>query len=314
MRILYMGTPEFAVAPLQNLINQNYTIVGVVTAPDKPAGRGQQISMSAVKTCALQHNLSIFQPTNLKSEEFITQVRTLQPDIILVIAFRMLPKVIWEIPPLGTINIHGSLLPQYRGAAPIHWAVVNGETQTGVTSFYINETIDTGNIILQKTTDIAHTDTTGLVYERLMNLAAELSVETIEYVQKHPHTSTPQESIACIELRHAPKIEKETCKINWNACGSSIYNHIRGFSPFPAAWTLLKKQDKTIICKIYFALFTPASHDYIIGTILTDQTNISIAVKDGFIQPTDIQLEGKKRMSIQECMRGFSFTDVQIEI
>ncbi|HPM12397.1 MAG TPA: methionyl-tRNA formyltransferase [Bacteroidales bacterium] len=314
MRILYMGTPEFAVAPLQNLINQNYTIVGVVTAPDKPAGRGQQISMSAVKTCALQHNLSIFQPTNLKSEEFITQVRTLQPDIILVIAFRMLPKVIWEIPPLGTINIHGSLLPQYRGAAPIHWAVVNGETQTGVTSFYINETIDTGNIILQKTIDIAHTDTTGLVYERLMNLAAELSVETIKYVQKHPHTSTPQESITCVVLHHAPKIEKETCKINWNACGTNIYNHIRGFSPFPAAWTLLKKQDKTIICKIYFALFTPASHDYIIGTILTDQTNISIAVKDGFIQPTDIQLEGKKRMSIQECMRGFSFTDVQIEI
>lgn len=312
MRILYMGTPEFAVAPLQSLIALKYTIIGVVTAPDKPAGRGQQVSMSAVKICALQHNLPILQPTNLKSEVFVQQIRELNPDIILVIAFRMLPKVVWEIPAFGTINIHGSLLPQYRGAAPIHWAVVHGETQTGVTSFYINETIDTGNIILQKTTNIAFTETTGDVYNRLMNLAADLSVETIEYVKKHPHESFPQEIVANKELRHAPKIDKDTCKIDWQKTGTEIYNHIRGFSPFPAAWTMIKKGEKVMLCKLYYSEFIKLQHVFDIGTIIIEKESILIAIIDGYIKPTDIQLEGKKRMSIEECMRGFSFADAEI--
>ncbi len=314
MRILYMGTPDFAVAPLQTLINYNYSIVGVVTAPDKPAGRGQQLSMSAVKKCALQYNLPIYQPTNLKSEEFVQQVRDLQPDVILVIAFRMLPKIIWEIPPLGTINIHGSLLPQYRGAAPIHWAVVHGEKITGVTSFYINEQIDTGNILLQKQIDIAYTDTTGIVYEKLMQLAAELSVETLEYIIKNPHVSTPQSTINIEELRHAPKIEKETCKINWQQNGEIIYNHIRGFSPFPAAWTYIIKQKNRLVFKIYFAEFIAQNHTYSPGYILIEKSVLTIAVIDGFIKPKDVQIEGKKRMSIEECMRGFSFEDVIIEL
>lgn len=314
MRILYMGTPEFAVAPLQALINHNYTIIGVVTAPDKPAGRGQQIATSAVKKCALEHGLPIFQPTNLKSEEFVKQVTELQPDVILVIAFRMLPKVIWQIPTYGTINIHGSLLPQYRGAAPIHWAVVNGEPKTGVTSFYINEEIDTGNIILQKTVDIANTDTTGIVYEKLMKLAANLSVETIEYITTQPHVSTPQAAITSGNLHHAPKIDKDTCNINWHATGQTIYNHIRGFSPVPAAWTMIKKQDQTLLLKIYFAEFEHIEHELSIGTIIIEKTYIKIAVIDGFIIPTDIQIEGKKRMSIGDCIRGFSFSDVELDM
>lgn len=313
LRIVYMGTPDFAVLPLHTLIQNNYSIVGVVTAPDKPAGRGQQIQTSAIKKYAVENNLPILQPTNLKSEEFIQDLKSLQPDVIIVIAFRMLPKVVWEIPPKGTINIHASLLPQYRGSAPINWAIVNGETKTGVTSFYINEMIDTGHVILQKSVPIEPTETAGELHDTLQVSASELLLETIKTIEEGSNNAISQDTIiGNEELKHAPKLTKEMCKILWGATSISIYNHIRGFSPYPGAWTILKKENQTMILKIYFAEYSIEQHSYEIGKIIIDAKNIKIATKDGFILPIDIQLEGKKRMKIEECMRGFSFENTNV--
>lgn len=313
LRIVYMGTPDFAVLPLHTLIQNNYSIVGVVTAPDKPAGRGQQIQTSAIKKYAVENNLPVLQPTNLKSEEFIQDLKALQPDVIIVIAFRMLPKVVWEIPPKGTINIHASLLPQYRGSAPINWAIVNGETTTGVTSFYINEMIDTGHVILQKSVSIAPTETAGELHDTLQVSASELLLDTIKTVELDSSKGISQDSIiGNEELKHAPKLTKEMCKIVWESSSNIIYNHIRGFSPYPGAWTILKKDTQTLIFKIYFAEYILEQHSFNTGDIVIDAKNIKIATKDGFIIPIDIQLEGKKRMKIEECMRGFSFENTNV--
>jgi methionyl-tRNA formyltransferase len=303
-----MGTPDFAVLPLQTLITNNYHVVGVVTSPDKPAGRGQQISTSAVKKCAKEMQLPIFQPTNLKSQDFIDTIIALNPDIIIVVAFRMLPKLVWEIPSIGTLNLHASLLPQYRGAAPINWAIVNGETKTGVTSFFINEAIDTGNIILQKTVSIHDSETAGELHDKLMVCASELMIETLEALEKNPNKGISQDSISNVAtLRHAPKISKETCKINWNSNSQNVFNHIRGFSPYPGAWTLLKKETSALIFKIFSAELILENHSYPAGTIINISNEIVITTIDGFIKPIDIQLEGKKRMNMLECSRGFSF-------
>lgn len=313
LRIVYMGTPDFAVLPLHTLIQNNYSIVGVVTAPDKPAGRGQQIQTSAIKKYAVENNLPVLQPTNLKSEEFIQDLKALQPDVIIVIAFRMLPKVVWEIPPKGTINIHASLLPQYRGSAPINWAIVNGETTTGVTSFYINEMIDTGHVILQKSVSIAPTETAGGLHDILQVSASELLLDTIKTVEVDSSKGISQDSIiGNEELKHAPKLTKEMCKIVWESSSISIYNHIRGFSPYPGAWSILKKDNQTMIFKIYFAEYILEQHSFTPGEIIIDAKNIKIATKDGYIIPIDIQLEGKKRMKIEECMRGFSFENTNV--
>lgn len=314
LRIVYMGTPDFAVEPLETLLARNFQVVGVVTAVDKPAGRGQKLMQSAVKQCAVKHNLPLLQPENLKSPDFIAELTALAPDIIVVIAFRMLPKIVWQLPKLGTINIHASLLPQYRGAAPINWAVVYGEEKTGVTSFFINEEIDMGKVILQKEITIAPTDTAGIVHDNLMHTASELLVETLDAVQTSGNIGIEQAAMTNgTELKPAPKINKETCKINWNAPAKTIYDFIRGFSPYPGAWTVLCKNDQSLLCKIFFANYTIEQHNYTCGTLVVQENSIQIATSDGFIEPTDIQIEGKKRMSMGDCMRGFSFDTVKID-
>jgi methionyl-tRNA formyltransferase len=309
-----MGTPDFAVEPLETLLTQNFSVVGVVTSVDKPAGRGQKIMQSAVKQYAIKHSIPVLQPESLKSPDFIAELTSLKPDIIVVIAFRMLPRIVWQLPRLGTINIHASLLPQYRGAAPINWAVVHGEEKTGVTSFFINEDIDMGNVILQKEIAIADTDTAGIVHDNLMHAASELLVETLHTIQKNGVVGIEQSAMttADMELKPAPKINKEICKINWNSSAKTIYDFIRGFSPYPGVWTMLHKNEQNLLCKIFFANYSIEQHDYTPGTIIVNENSIQIAVPDGFIAPTDIQIEGKKRMSISDCMRGFAFEEVSL--
>lgn len=308
-----MGTPEFAVEPLARLIQNNYTIIGVVTATDKPAGRGKKIQKSAVKLFAEQNNILVLQPENLKDPQFVQTVVELAPNLIFVVAFRMLPKVIWEIPTYGTCNLHASLLPQYRGAAPINWAIVNGETETGLTTFFINEHIDTGHIIAQEKVTIPLHQTAGELYTVLMNVGADLLVKTAKMIESHSVVPVPQEDyISDNLLKSAPKITKEICRINWNNTAQTIYNHIRGFSPYPAAWFLMSHSDEEIICKIFFAEIQIKDHTYAPGTLLQDASTLLIACADGFVMPTEIQIQGKKRMSITECLRGFSFASSTI--
>jgi methionyl-tRNA formyltransferase len=292
LRIIYMGTPDFAVHPLSLLVKHNYSIVSVVTVPDKAAGRGKKLQQSPVK----------------KYSEFVETIQNLKPNLIVVVAFRMLPKVIWEIPSHGTFNLHASLLPQYRGAAPINWAIVNGETETGVTTFFIDDTIDTGHVIAQKKASIPHTAKAGDLHDTLMNLGGELIMETIENIEAGTINTIPQEKLESNDiLKPAPKISKETCKIDWSKAVLDIYNHIRGFSPYPAAWFRISNDSQTYICKIFNAEYKTSQVQEKIGTIAQTKEKLSIACADGYIFPSDIQLEGKKRMNIHDCLRGFSF-------
>ncbi len=313
LRIVYMGTPDFAVYPLEKLVEQNFNIVSVITNIDKPAGRGKKLQESPVKVCAQKHNLPILQPKNLKDKDFISSLKDLQADLFIVVAFRMLPKVVWEIPTHGTFNLHSSLLPQYRGAAPINWAVVNGETKSGVTTFFINENIDTGNVLLQKETPISETETAGELHDKLMVLGAKTIIETIKGIENNTLTAIPQEKIQAGILKDAPKINKETCKINWAKNAESIYNHIRGFSPFPAAWTRITKDEKPLAFKIFHSEYKIEEHDFAMGTIIQEKNQIKIYCANGYIIPTQVQLEGKKRMSLQDCIRGFSFENYSIQ-
>jgi methionyl-tRNA formyltransferase len=309
-----MGTPDFAVEPLETLISQGFSVVGVVTSVDKPAGRGHKLTQSPVKQCALAHNVPVLQPERLKSPEFIAQLTALAPDVIVVIAFRMLPQVLWQLPRLGTINIHASLLPQYRGAAPINWAVVHGEKTTGVTSFFINEEIDMGKIILQKEIAIAPTDTAGIVHDNLQHAASELLVQTLREIENHGVSGVEQSTLTQgIELKPAPKINKETCKIDWNSSAKTIYDFIRGFSPYPGAWTTLHNGEQALLFKIFFANYIQEQHTLAPGTLVVNEHTMLIATADGFIEPTDVQIEGKKRMTLHDCMRGFSFAAWHIE-
>jgi len=302
MRIIFLGTPDFAVESLDALINAGKNIVAVVTAPDKPAGRGQQLQASAVKICAEKHQIPLLQPSNLKDPTFIEQLKGYHADLQIVVAFRMLPEVVWNMPKLGTFNLHGSLLPNYRGAAPIHWAVINGEKETGVTTFFLKHEIDTGDLLFQEKEVINETDTTGDVYERLMKKGAQLVVKTVDAIEKNNYSPIPQ--IYSSDLKTAPKLTKETGHIDWSKPGKEIYNLIRGLQPFPGAYTTL--DNKTL--KIQSAQFIPNNQveKSIIGSYYSDGKNyLHFKVKDGEIAVLECQLEGKKKMKIDEFLRGY---------
>lgn len=308
LRIIYMGTPEFAVEALDRLVTGGYNIVGVITMPDKPIGRHQtKLSASPVKQYAMAHGLKVLQPEKLKNEKFLEELRSLKADLQIVVAFRMLPEAVWAMPRLGTFNLHAALLPQYRGAAPINWAVINGETQTGITTFFLDKDIDTGNIIQRETVPILDTDTAGDVHDRLMHLGAGLVEETVENIIKGTIHPIPQEELAANQpLRHAPKIFKETCRIDWHKGLKATYDFVRGLSPYPAAWTELEQNGHRNVLKIYGATKEFCSPAEPAGSVITDgQSTIKVALADGYLHLTTLQLAGKKRMSVSDFLRGF---------
>jgi methionyl-tRNA formyltransferase len=299
-RIVFMGTPEFAVASLDAIVQAGYPIVAVITAPDKPAGRGMQLSVSAVKKYALEKGLKILQPEKLKDPQFLEELRSLHADLQIVVAFRMLPELVWNMPPMGTVNLHGSLLPQYRGAAPINWAVINGEKETGATTFKLQHDIDTGNILLQESFPIGEQATAGEVHDKMKVIGAQLVVKTIEGLVAGTLEEKPQPSNA--GLRHAPKIFTDTCRIDWNKPVTDIYNLIRGLSPFPTAFTHL--DDKLL--KIYRAEKEITIPTHTPGETDTDRkTYLRFAAADGYIHVKEIQLEGKKKMPVEDFLRGY---------
>jgi methionyl-tRNA formyltransferase len=302
MRVVFMGTPDFAVASLDALVRAGFEVVGVVTAPDKPAGRGLKLSESAVKTYAVSKGLPVLQPEKLKNPEFLSALSDLKADVQVVVAFRMLPELVWNMPPLGTINVHGSLLPKYRGAAPINWAVINGEKETGVTTFKLQHAIDTGNILLQSSFAIGDHETAGEVHDRMKLVGAELIVKTLTGIRENDIREIPQPSAE--NIPHAPKIFTETCHINWNADVTSIYNLIRGLSPYPGAFTML--EGKTL--KIFRAEIENGSNAEQPGAFQTDgKSYLKFAASDGFIHVSELQLEGKKKMNASEFLRGYRF-------
>lgn len=303
MRIIFMGTPEFAVASLDALVNAGLNIVAVVTAPDKPAGRGLKLNESAVKQYAVAHQLPVLQPLKLKDPVFIEQLEQLKADLQIVVAFRMLPEIVWNMPPLGTINLHGSLLPQYRGAAPINWAVINGEKETGVTTFKLKHEIDTGNILLQDTFSIGSNETAGEVHDRMKVIGASLLVKTVQGFAAGTLTEKDQDSlIDPATLKHAPKIFTETCKIDWNQTADQIHNLIRGLSPYPGALTSLDGK----VLKIYTSRKEVSATTSAPGTIISDgKTYLKFSCKDGYIYVLNLQLEGKKKMDIEDFLRGY---------
>ncbi|KAF2081329.1 methionyl-tRNA formyltransferase [Flavobacterium sharifuzzamanii] len=307
LRIIFMGTPEFAVGILDTIIKNNYEVVGVITAADKPAGRGQKIKYSAVKEYALANNLTLLQPTNLKDENFLAELKALNANLQIVVAFRMLPKVVWEMPSLGTFNLHASLLPNYRGAAPINWAIINGETKTGVTTFFIDDKIDTGAMILNSEIDIEPEETAGQLHDRLMHLGSTTVIDTLKVIENGNVTTTIQEDND--DIKTAYKLNKENCKIDWTKSGAEINNLIRGLSPYPASWCYLKDQNEELNIKIYEAKLISESHSYEIGKLISSKKEIKIAIKDGFIQLLSLQFPGKKRMLASELLNGVSFSE-----
>ncbi len=306
LRIVFMGTPDFAVATLNALVEAKFNVVGVVTAPDKPAGRGQKMQQSAVKKYALIHNLTILQPNNLKSEEFIDSLKSLNANLQIIVAFRMLPKAVWQLPEYGTFNLHASLLPNYRGAAPINWAIINGETKTGVTTFFIDEKIDTGNIILQEEVAIGDDEALGELHDKLMEVGSRLVVKTVQQIEKGTVKTIRQPEI---EEKSAPKIFTETCKINWNDTLGNTFNLIRGLNPYPAAWTTLVNSNEEIKVKIYNVKKEFKSHQYKNGTLITSKNEIKVAVNGGYIILESLQLAGKKQMDSKSLLNGFRFQE-----
>ncbi|MDD6473615.1 MAG: methionyl-tRNA formyltransferase [Bacteroidales bacterium] len=311
LRIIYMGTPDFAVESLRCLVEGGYNIVGVVTMPDKPANRGHKLQQSPVKQYAVEHGLHVMQPERLKDEAFIEELRSLHADLQIVVAFRMLPEVVWAMPRLGTFNLHASLLPQYRGAAPINWAVINGETRTGITTFFLKHEIDTGEVIQQVEIPISDTDNVGTVHDRLMKLGGDLVVETVDRILTGTVKSIPQEDIAVTgELKPAPKIFKETCRINWNQPTKRVYNFVRGLSPYPGAWTEMEQQGaEPLVIKIFETSKLTNDPKCAPGTLQTDNRHfIHIATQDGWIDVKSLQLPNKKRLTVEELLRGYHFT------
>ncbi len=312
LRIVYMGTPDFAVESLRCLVEGGYNVVGVITMPDKPAGRGHKLQFSPVKQYALEQNLPLLQPEKLKDEAFVEALREWKADLQIVVAFRMLPEVVWNMPRLGTFNLHASLLPQYRGAAPINWAVINGDTETGITTFFLRHEIDTGEVIQQVRIPIADTDDVGIVHDKLMMLGGKLVTETVDAILNDAVKPIPQEEMAVVgELRPAPKIFKDTCRIDWNQSVKRIYDFIRGLSPYPAAWSeLLQPDGEAVVMKIFETEKIIQSHQLTPGTLLTDgKTYIHVAATDGFIGIRVLQLPGKKRLKTDELLRGFRLTE-----
>lgn len=303
LRIVFMGTPEFAVASLSALVQEGYMIVGVVTAPDKPAGRGLQLQQSAVKKYAVEKGLPVLQPQKLKDPVFVAALQSLRADLQVVVAFRMLPEVVWNMPPLGTINVHGSLLPQYRGAAPINWAIINGERETGVTTFKLQHEIDTGNILLQEKIPVGETETAGTLHDRMKTVGARLLVKTIKELEAGTLNEMPQQTGAA-EIKHAPKINTETCRINWAKSVHDVYNLIRGLSPYPAAFTELEGK-KVKLFAVEKEVRAPAESA---GTAVTDKkTFLKFACADGYIAVQELQVEGKKRLPVTDFLHGYRF-------
>lgn len=313
LRIVYMGTPEFAVESLKRLVEGGYNIVGVITMPDKPMGRhGSVLQPSPVKQYAVSQGLKVLQPEKLKDEQFLAELRELKADLQIVVAFRMLPEVVWNMPPMGTFNLHASLLPQYRGAAPINWAVINGDTETGITTFFLKHEIDTGEIIDQVRVPIADTDNVEIVYNRLMMLGGDLVLKTVDAILEGNVKTTPQEELVQIEeLRPAPKIFKETCRIDWTQGVKKVYDFVRGLSPYPAAWTELHQGEQApVMLKIFETEKQYCSHNYQPGSIDTDKkTYFRIATTDGYLNIRSLQLAGKKRMEVTDFLRGYRFDD-----
>ena len=311
LRIVYMGTPDFAVYPLQKLLEAGHKVVAVVTNPDKPAGRGQKIQESPVKKFAMEKRIPVLQPERFRDERFLEELRAFQADLQLVVAFKMLPEVVWNMPRLGTFNLHASLLPQYRGAAPINWAVINGDTETGITTFFLKHEIDTGEVIQQVRVPIADTDNVEVVHDKLMMLGGKLVLETVDAILDGTVKPIPQEEMAVVgELRPAPKIFKDTCRIDWNQPVKKVYDFIRGLSPYPAAWSeLVASENETVVVKIFETEKMYESHQLSVGTVVTDgKKYIKVAVPDGFVSILSLQLPGKKRLKTDELLRGFKLT------
>ena len=308
LRIVFMGTPEFAVQSLKAIVEENYNVVGVITAPDKPAGRGRKLLESDVKKYALEKNLRILQPVNLKSEEFIAELSSLRPNLQIVVAFRMLPEQVWAMPEYGTFNLHASLLPQYRGAAPINHVLINSEKESGLTTFFLQHEIDTGNIICQVKVPVHINDNAGILHDRLMINGADLILKTIDKIITGNFKLTDQNTFIdkTTILKSAPKIFKDDCRINWNSDSVSIYNHIRGLSPYPTAWSILKGKTDEWQMKIFSADYEDITSDGVEGSLLTDcKTYIKVITGNGVITLKEIQLSGKKRMGCDEFLRGF---------
>lgn len=305
LRIVFMGTPEFAVKSLEAILEARYNVVGVITAPDKPAGRGRKLKGSAVKEYAQSKDLKILQPTNLKSEEFQEELKDLKPNVQVVVAFRMLPKSVWDLPDYGTFNLHASLLPQYRGAAPINWAIINGEHKTGVSTFFLDEKIDTGAMILQKDININKAENVASLHDRLMKIGAELVVKTLQIIAADKVKTTPQQESN--SLKEAPKLSKENTKIDWNASVEQIYNHIRGLNPYPAAWCYLENSSEELKVKLYDIEKITQEHHLPNGTVTITDNKIKIAAKDGYILVNEIQLPGKRKMPSKALLNGFNF-------
>ena len=305
LRIVFMGTPDFAVAILKRLVENNYTIAGVITAPDKPAGRGRKLNESAVKKYAKSQDLTILQPTNLKNDGFLQELKALNANLQIVVAFRMLPKVVWQMPKFGTFNLHASLLPAYRGAAPIHWAIINGETKTGVTSFFIDDKIDTGEIILQEEIAVLTDETVGTLHDKLMHLGAALVSKTVDYINEGEVKTTKQPDL---EEKSAPKLNPENTRIGWSDSLDNIYNKIRGLNPFPAAWTIINNNDEEVSAKIYAIKKETEDHDFPIGKIIATKKELKVAVAKGYIIIDEIKLSGKKKMDAKSLLNGYSFS------
>lgn len=305
LRIVFMGTPDFAVATLKTLVKHNYNIVGVITAPDKPAGRGQKLNESAVKQYAISQNLTVLQPTNLKNDDFLNELTQLNANLQIVVAFRMLPKVVWQMPEYGTFNLHASLLPNYRGAAPINWAIINGETKTGVSTFFIDEKIDTGDMILQDSIAINPEENAGSLHDKLMHIGSELVIKTVKLIQQDSAKTIPQTESS--DIKTAYKLDRDNCKIDWNDSLENIYNLIRGLSPYPAAWCILINGNDTLDIKIYAADKEYASHNYSTGTIISTKKELKVAVSKGYIIIKEIKLPGKRTMDIKSLLNGYHF-------
>jgi methionyl-tRNA formyltransferase len=305
LRIVFLGTPDFAVASLRLLLDKDYEVVGVVTAPDKPAGRGRKISQSAVKQFAESRGLNIMQPKNLKSQDFIEELRMLEANLQIVVAFRMLPEVVWQMPEFGTFNLHASLLPNYRGAAPINWAIINGETQTGVSTFFINDKIDTGEMIMQKKVDILPDETAGELHDKLMYIGSQLVLDTVKLIEQGTVESTPQEEKG--PMKPAPKLHKDNCLIEWNDTVDNIYNMVRGLNPFPAAWSHMENNGELLNVKIYKVGKLTEGHNFEYGSIISSKSEIKVAVRNGYIIIEEIKLPGKRKMDIRSLLNGYNF-------
>ena len=305
LNIVFMGTPGFAVDTLRTLIENKYNVVGVITAPDRKSGRGQKINQSAVKEFALAQNLRILQPTNLKSEDFLSELKSLNANLQIIVAFRMLPKVVWQMPEYGTFNLHASLLPNYRGAAPINWAIINGETKTGVTTFFIDEKIDTGEIIMQEEISIDPIENAGSLHDKLMTIGSDLVIKTLKAIEQD--TVNTHVQLENKDTRTAYKLHKHTCKIDWSDTIDNIYNKIRGLSPYPTAWGELMNGKETFAVKLHRVKKITEEHTLATGTVISTKNSVKIAVREGYIDLLDIQLPGKRKMDIKSILNGYTF-------